>query len=106
MKLPYPPNGRLVASKTTGVAKGKKNDTPEQEKKKKRLALEKQKALLLLDKNDIYDGEQVDTTALLALYKKISSHRTAVVFRKPVNPAEGEIFVSMWYYCFIITSIT
>jgi len=87
MKLPYPPNSRLLAAKTT-VAKGKKNDT-ESEKKKKRLALKKQQALLLLDKNDIYLGEQPDTTALLSLYKKISSHRTAAVFRKPVNPAEA-----------------
>lgn len=94
MKLPYPPNSRLLAAKTT-VAKGKKSNS-ESEKKKKRLALEKQQALLLLDKNEIYHSEQPDTAVLLACYKKISSHKTAVVFRKPVNPLEGETFYLEW----------
>lgn len=90
MKLPYPPNRRMLAMTNT---KGKKAETPEQEEKRKRLALEKQEALLALDKVEVYHREQADTTGLLALYKKISSHRTAAVFRKPVNPAEGEWFV-------------
>jgi len=91
MKLPYPPNSRLALKKNaTGPGpKGKKGDSPEQEKKKNRLALEKQRALILLDKNEIYHREQPDTAALLTLYKKIASHRTAAVFRKPVNPAEA-----------------
>ena len=92
LKLPYPPNSKLataVQHQSLPNFKTKKSD-PEAEKKKKRLAMEKQEALLLLDKDEMYHREQPDTTALLALYKKISSHRTAAVFRKPVNPAEGE----------------
>lgn len=100
MKLPYPPNSRLAAAVAT---KGnKKNDSPEQEKKKHRFALEKQKALLLLDKNEIYHREHPDTKELLTLYKKISAHRTAAVFRKPVNSLEGEILchIMMYILCF------
>ena len=92
MKLPHPPNSsrHLLANKktTAATAKAKKNDS-EAEKRRKRMAMEKQLALNLLDADDIYRGEQKDTSALLALYKKISSHRTAAVFRKPVNPLEG-----------------
>ena len=91
LKLPFPPNSRRAIAPLS-LPKGKKNETPEQEEKRKRLALEKQRALLALDKDEMYHREQPDTTALLALYKKISSHRTAAVFRKPVNPAEGEIY--------------
>lgn len=92
MKLPYPPNSRMHNNAATTKNKPgpkKKQDTPEQEKKKKRLALEKQKALLALEKNEIYHREQMDTAALLACYKKISSHKTAAVFRKAVNPLEA-----------------
>lgn len=87
MKLPHPPNSRLHAH--LSLAKSRKNDQ-ELEERRRRLALEKQWALLSLDKDVAYHAEQPDTTALLALYKKISAHRTAAVFRKPVNPAEGE----------------
>ncbi|KAL7532267.1 hypothetical protein ACHAWF_004066, partial [Thalassiosira exigua] len=88
MKLSHPPNARVRASKKPGP-RGKKAETPEQEEKRKRAALEKQRALLALEANEVYRREQPDTAALLALYKKISSHRTATVFRKPVNPAEA-----------------
>ena len=46
-------------------------------------------ALLLLQSNKTYLQEQPDTASLLALWKRISSHRTAAVFRKPVDPVEG-----------------
>ena len=87
LKLPYPPNSRILAAKTLSLPnnKIKKSDI----EKKKRLAIEKQQALLALDKNAIYHMEQPDTTALLNLYKRVSSHRTAAVFRKPVNPLEA-----------------
>mmetsp|Transcript_4968 Transcript_4968/g.9233 ORF Transcript_4968/g.9233 Transcript_4968/m.9233 type:complete len:353 (+) Transcript_4968:88-1146(+) len=89
MKLPYPPNSRLALNAKNTHTKGKKAESPEQEEKRKKAALEKQRALLVLDSNEMYHREQTDTVALLALYKKISSHRTAAVFRKPVNPAEA-----------------
>ncbi|KAL3768834.1 hypothetical protein ACHAWU_006935 [Discostella pseudostelligera] len=88
MKLPYPPNSLRGAADFTFLTKSKKNEQ-ELEERKHRLALEKQQALILLDKSEMYHLEQQDSTALLALHKKISSHRTAAVFRKPVNPAEA-----------------
>lgn len=109
LKLPYPPNSRMLAAKTLSLPnnKAKKNDA-ELEKKKKQLALEKQQALLALDKNEVYHMEQPDTTALLNLYKRISSHRTAAVFRKPVNPAEGEKQIILWimrYLCVLFSFV-
>ena len=96
LKLPFPPNSRLYAG--AFLTKGKKNDQ-ELEERKNRQSLDKQKALILLDKSCVCHMEQVDTTALLALHKKISSHRTSTVFRKPVNPAEGERFVGVVSFC-------
>lgn len=107
LKLPYPPNSRLHAAtrdNTNNKKGGKKAESPEQEAKRKKAALDKQRALLALDKNEIYHREQEDTVALLAAYKKISSHRTAIVFRKAVNPLEGECHtaVSCSVYCCIV----
>ena len=93
MKLPYPPNS-LRAADFTLLPKSKKNEQ-ELEERKIRLALEKQQSLILLDKSETYHMEHPDTTALLALHKKISSHRTAAVFRKPVNPLEGEFLIGV-----------
>ncbi len=39
--------------------------------------------------NEVYTQIQTDNTALLALIKRISNHRTAAVFRRPVNPKEA-----------------
>ncbi|KAL9188317.1 hypothetical protein ACHAXT_006695 [Thalassiosira profunda] len=87
MNLPLPPNSRLLAAKKGAGPKGKKGETPETEAKRKTTALEKQRALLALDRTEMYHREQPNADALLQLYKKISSHRTAQVFRKPVDPA-------------------
>jgi len=92
--LPYPPNSLRGAADFTFLTKSKKNEQ-ELEERKHRLALEKQQALILLDKSEMYHLEQQDSTALLALHKKISSHRTAAVFRKPVNPAEGQYLLGL-----------
>jgi hypothetical protein len=49
------------------------------EERKKQLALTKQQALLVLDEDVAYlanHTDHPDTTALLAMYKKISGHRT------------------------------
>ncbi|EJK67630.1 hypothetical protein THAOC_11312 [Thalassiosira oceanica] len=81
LSLPYPPNSKLPDA----LKKGKKT---EQEEKKRRLGLEKQRALIALDKDELYHREQ-EPSVLLALWKKISAHRTAAVFRKAVNPAEA-----------------
>ena len=81
LSLPYPPNSKLPDAQK----KGKKT---EQEEKKRRLGLEKQRALIALDKDELYHREQ-EPSVLLALWKKISAHRTAAVFRKAVNPVEA-----------------
>ena len=47
------------------------------------------KVLKLKEINEIYTAKQVDNTALLALVKRISNHRTATVFRRAVNPLEA-----------------
>ncbi|KAL7470107.1 hypothetical protein ACHAXS_011698 [Conticribra weissflogii] len=99
LKLPHPPNAARVLEGSGGVAGGGGRGSgavangnggeSEQERKKRRIALEKQQALLLLDKNEAYHRKHPDTTALLQLWKRVTSHRTAAVFRKPVNPLEA-----------------
>ena len=51
--------------------------------------LEKQKKLLALYKDPEYTKEHPQTNALMSLWKRISSHRTSIVFRRPVNPKEA-----------------
>ena len=57
------------------------DDTPRQ--------IERQRLLLSLDKHPEYRNPHTDSTRLLATWKRISSHRTATVFRRPVNPKEA-----------------
>ncbi|KAL7519806.1 hypothetical protein ACHAWX_004562 [Stephanocyclus meneghinianus] len=83
MKLPLPPNTPVGAVGALG------GEETELIRKRMKMMLDKQQALLDLDKNEIYHREHSDNTVLLSLWKKISSHRTAMVFRKPVNPAEA-----------------
>ena len=78
LKLP-PPNSAALGAEET-----------EAEEKKRKNMLDKQRALLDLESNPIYHKEHADSTILLNLWKRISSHKTAIVFRKPVNPAEGK----------------
>ena len=61
-----------------------------QERKQTLKWLEKQKALMELETNPFYD-KPLEQTQLLALWKRISSHRTAAVFRKPVSVKDGKI---------------
>jgi hypothetical protein len=51
--------------------------------------LEKQKRVLALESMPDYRKEHETPIVLLALWKKISTHRTSVVFRRPVNPKEA-----------------
>lgn len=50
---------------------------------------ERYSALLSLDSNPEYHRRHTDPTQLLAAWKRLSSHRTAAVFRRPVNPKEA-----------------
>ena len=63
------------------------------ERKQKLKFLEKQKALLALESNPIYH-KPLEQTQLLALWKRISSHRTCTVFRRPVSSKDG-MFVKL-----------
>ena len=79
-----------AANNTTTTTKSKKEEMEAEKKAKQtKLSFERQQALLTLETNTVYHMDQPDTVALLALWKRISSHRTATVFRKPVNPAEA-----------------
>ena len=93
LKLPATTSAAAAASAAaagTTVPKSKKEELEAEKKAKQlRLSFEKQQALLTLDQNDIYHQEHAETTTLLALWKRISSHRTSAVFRKPVNPLEA-----------------
>jgi len=51
--------------------------------------IEKQKLLLSLDLYPEYRTVHPDSARLLAAWKRISSHRSAIVFRRPVNPKEA-----------------
>ena len=74
------------AERTVPVYNSKKEEQ-EAEKKAKltKLSFEKQQNLVALGDNEFYHREHVDTVKLLALFKRISGHRTSVVFRKPVD---------------------
>jgi len=97
LKLPATTSAAAVAATAAAAASGgttvlkSKKEELEAEKRAKqtKLSFEKQQALLTLDTNDMYHKEHADTTSLLALWKRISSHRTSTVFRKPVNPMEA-----------------
>lgn len=52
-------------------------------------SLEKQKRVLSLYQIPEYNREHAEPTALLSLWKKISTHRSSIVFRRPVNPKEA-----------------
>lgn len=52
--------------------------------------LDKYKRVIRLkETHAVYTRKQTDTTALLALWKRISNNRTAAVFRRPVNVKEA-----------------
>lgn len=76
LATPLPPNSTIMR-----VQPETKKKTPQ--------VVDKQKVLLELDFNDNYSRQHTDVTALLGLWKRISSHRTAAVFRRPVNPKEA-----------------
>lgn len=68
----------------------KKNKTSNSLQQNRQKVLRQYKRLVTLkDDNEIYTKVQTDNSALLALIKRISNHRTAAVFRRPVNPKEA-----------------
>lgn len=95
LATPLPPNSTLPALRAQhGLLQQpqkKKKATPSENPPLENPLsdLEKQKRLLALDQNPEYRREHEGPTALLNLWKKISTHRTSVVFRRPVNPKEA-----------------
>lgn len=95
LKLPPPNSVALGAEETETMVK------------KRKIMLDKQQALLDLENNPIYHKEHADSSILLNLWKRISSHRTAIVFRKPVNPAEGKnVILDLSTYIYIFLQCT
>mmetsp|Transcript_32458 Transcript_32458/g.65771 ORF Transcript_32458/g.65771 Transcript_32458/m.65771 type:complete len:448 (-) Transcript_32458:91-1434(-) len=96
LEMPLPPNSpALIAA--TGNKKGRKKGgggggggtDKEAQRKEKDAALAKTRALLALEKDPSYTKVLDDNAPLLALCKRITNHRSSVVFRRPVNPREA-----------------
>lgn len=90
---PPPPHSGLAQLRLNAIAalekKKNKNNVPMYQVRKAQ-SMEKYRNILnLRDFNEIYLQKQSDPSALLALVKRISNHRTAAVFRKAVNPLEA-----------------
>lgn len=100
---PLPPNSTVAAARAAAAAaqplKKKKSTTPtggtstptnsyhvDDEKTK---ALDRCRQLLTLDSHPEFWRKHTDSAQLLAAWKRLSSHRTAAVFRRPVNPKEA-----------------
>ncbi len=83
MDTPLPFNTTIV--RLEPPAKKKRTNTPTPHEQQSKLY----KSLLELNESEEYRREHKDSASLLALWKRISSHRTAAVFRKAVNPKEA-----------------
>ena len=98
---PPPPHSGLARARLASIAalerkktKTKNNLTAQQTRRIQ--SVDKYDNILKLrDLNDIYTAKvkQGDNTALLALVKRISNHRTATVFRRAVDPKEAPGYI-------------
>ena len=90
---PPPPHSVLAQLRRNAIAalekKKNKNNVPIYQVRKVQSIEKYRNILQLKELNDVYTEKQVDPSALLALVKRISNHRTATVFRKAVNPLEA-----------------
>lgn len=78
------------ATATNNENPKKKNKTSNSVQQNRQKVLRQYKRLVTLkEENEIYTQVQTDNSTLLALIKRISNHRTAAVFRRPVNPKEA-----------------
>lgn len=84
MDTPLPFNTTIVRHEPP-PAKKKRTNTPTPQEQQSKLV----KSLLALDLSPEYRREHKEPTSLLALWKRISSHRSSAVFRRPVNPKEA-----------------
>lgn len=60
--------------------------------------LERQRRLLSIGESPMYHTEHADATELLAVWKKITAHRSSVVFRRPVNPKEAPAYTERIFF--------
>ena len=79
--------GGTSTSTTNNKKKNKSSHAIQQTRQK--VIRQYKRIILLKQLNEIYTQPQTDNTALLALVKRISNHRTAAVFRRAVNPKEA-----------------
>jgi len=90
---PPPPHSGLARARLAAMAAVEKKKSKSQftaQYTRKITSMDKYtKILQLRQLNDIYTSHQTDNTAMLALVKRISNHRTATVFRRAVNPLEA-----------------
>jgi hypothetical protein len=90
---PPPPHSGLAQLRLNAIAalekKKNKNNIPMYQVRKAQSIETYKNVLKLKELNEIYTEKQVDPSAMLALVKRISNHRTAAVFRKAVNPLEA-----------------
>jgi hypothetical protein len=67
--------------------------------------LDKQKRVLAMLHNPEYRKPHATPTALLTLWKKLSTHRASVVFRRPVNPKEAPGYVDRIFFPIDLTLV-
>lgn len=82
-------NTAVIATSLPSIPSSVTVHHPHQQKQ-----LEKYSKLIHLKETyEIYTTKQTDTSALVAFHKRISNHRTATVFRRPVNPQEAPGYI-------------
>uniref|UniRef100_A0A7S2K488 Bromo domain-containing protein n=1 Tax=Leptocylindrus danicus TaxID=163516 RepID=A0A7S2K488_9STRA len=89
LETPHPPHSTLIhhiAQRDKLLQKPGKTEDLESQKKKQS---EQVQALLDLQKNPIFTNKMTETTALLSLWKRISGHRSANVFRRAVSERDA-----------------
>lgn len=103
LAVPLPPNSTLpdhraqVGLTLPPTKKKKTNDSPNSQAQPLSETVIKQQKLLALEQNPEYTKEHATPSALLALWKKISNHKTSVVFRRPVNPKVRAVFIEPFF---------
>ena len=94
---PPPPHSGLTKARLASLAalerKKTKNNISAAHTRKIQSVDKYDKILNLKQVNKIYAMKQTDSTALLALVKRISNHRTATVFRRAVDPKEAPGYI-------------
>ena len=91
----------ITTNNTHQTALDNKLDKQQQQQRKQNIKLlEKQKALLAMSNNPIY-YKKLEQPQLLLLWKRLSSHRTATVFRKPVSSRDGKMENTLLCVCLL-----